>query len=130
MSAGLIHRSTTYSCDEVIERLKAATATQPMGVVAHINGQAAAARRGLDAACDQILEVFQPDFAVRVWAACKEAGLDIPIRFHVHADGGRTLVSYRPPSRVFAPYAHPELDRLGAELDPIFAAILERALSS
>jgi len=110
--------------------LKAAATELSMGVVAHIDGQANAAKRGLTVDCDQILEVFHPDFAVKVWAVDKAAGLDIPIRFHVYKNNHKTVVAYRSPSQVFAPYGHAELVRIGAELDGIFAAILDRALSA
>ena len=128
MTEGLMQTASPYGCDETVERLKAAAAAVPMGLVAHINGQANAAKKGLAVDCDQILEVFRPDLAVRVWAARKEAGLDIPLRLHIYVLGGRTMVAYRRPSRVFAPYGHPDLDVLGAELDAIFTGIIERAL--
>jgi len=130
MTAGLVRKTTTKGCDETIASLKAAIVELSMGIVAHINGQENAAKRGITVDCDQILEVFRPDFAVKVWAADRAAGLDIPIRIHVYALSGETIVAYRLPSQVFAPYGHPELARIGAELDGIFAAILERALSA
>ncbi len=130
MSEDLVQAASPYGCDETVEHLKAAVAAVPMGLVAHINGQANAARKGLTVDCDQILEIFRPDFAVRVWTARKEAGLDIPLRLHIYVRGGRTTVAYRRPSRVFAPYGHPDLDTLGAELDTLFAEIVARALDS
>ncbi len=130
MSEDLVQAVSPYGCDETVERLKAAVAVAPMGLVAHINGQANAAKKGLTVDCDQILEVFRPDFAVRVWVARKEAGLDIPLRLHIYVRGGGTIVAYRLPSRVLAPYDHPDLDALGAELDTLFAGIVERALAS
>jgi uncharacterized protein (DUF302 family) len=130
MSKDLVQAASPYDCDETVERLKAAVAAVPMGLVAHINGQANAAKKGLTVDCDQILEVFRPDFAVRVWTARKEAGLDIPLRLHIYVRDGRTTVTYRRPSRVFAPYGHPDLDTLGAELDTLFAEIVARALDS
>ncbi len=96
----------------------------PMGLVAHINGQANAAKRGLTVPADQILEVFRPDFAIRVWQADKTAGIDIPLRIHIYEAAGRTIVAFRTAREVFAPYANPALDAIAAELDPIFADIL------
>lgn len=115
------------SVDEVVERLKQAAAEASMGVVAHINGQANAARRGLVVAGDQILEVFRPDLAIRVWRAEKRAGIEIPVRIHVFKQGPETVVSCRPPSEIFAPYRNPELDLIGTELDPVFARIVAGA---
>ncbi|WP_298137296.1 DUF302 domain-containing protein [Acidiferrobacter sp.] len=127
MSKDIVQAVSPYGCDETVERLKAALAAGPLRLVAHINGQANAAKMGLSAECDQILEVFRPDLAVRVWAACKAAGIDIPLRLHIYATDNDTMVAYRRPSRVFAPYHHRDLDAMGAELDTLFAQIVERA---
>ena len=124
----LIQKTSSKSCDEVVAALKEAASALTMAVVAHINGQANAAKRGIEVDCDQILEIFRPDWAVKVWAADRAAGIDIPLRVHVYAQGGKTIAAYRPPSQVFAPYAHPELARLGVELDGIFSALFDQAL--
>ena len=107
-----------------VAKLQAAIAAFPMGLVSHIDGQANAARKGLSVTADQILEVFRPDFAVRVWQADKRAGLDIPVRIHVYAADGATHVACRLPSRIFKPYANAGLDAIGAELDAIFLQLL------
>jgi uncharacterized protein (DUF302 family) len=101
-----------------------------MRVVAHINGQANAAKMGKQVPADQILEVFRPDYAIRVWSACKPAGHDIPLRIHVYEDGDAVKVACRLPSDVFAPFGAPALDAIGAELDPIFERILARVEAS
>lgn len=44
-----------------------------------------------------------------------------------NADATSTL-TYRKPSAVFAAYSNAELDRMAAELDPIFARIAEAAV--
>ncbi|MDA8390294.1 MAG: DUF302 domain-containing protein [Gammaproteobacteria bacterium] len=122
----MITATCAQPADVVVERLKAAVGALSMALITHIDGQANAARKGLRAGPDQILEVFRPDFAVRVWAADKRAGLDIPIRYHVYEQDGVTHMSYRAPSAIFAPYANPELDALARELDVIFAEIFAR----
>lgn len=125
----LIQKTSTKPCDDLVGALKEAVSERGLAVVAHINGQANAAKRGLNVDCDQILEVFRPDLAVKVWAADKAAGIEIPLRIHVYAKGGTTIASYRRPSAVFASYSHPGLTELGVELDGIFAAIFDRALT-
>jgi uncharacterized protein (DUF302 family) len=110
--------------DTAAAKLSEAVAAVPMGLVAHINGQANAAKRGLTVPADQILEVFRPDFAIRVWQADKRAGIDIPLRIHVYEAAGKTHVAMRSPATVFAPYGNAELDKLAAELAPIFDNIL------
>ncbi|MEJ2361899.1 MAG: DUF302 domain-containing protein [Gammaproteobacteria bacterium] len=96
-----------------------------MRLVAHINGQANAAKIGRDVPPDQILEVFRPDFAVRVWEACKPAGMDIPLRIHIYEDSaGNVIVAYRTAVETFAAYENPALTAIGKELDAIFVNIL------
>lgn len=95
-----------------------------MGLVAHANGQANCAKKGISVPADQVLEVFRPDFAVKVWAADKAAGIDIPLRIHLYEADGRSWVAHRPASVVFQPYANPQLDGLGGELDVIFNQLL------
>jgi len=120
----MIRFAVSLSVDEAAEKLSAAIAAYPMGLVAHINGQANCAKKGVTVPADQILEVFRPDYAVKVWAAEKSAGFDIPLRIHLYEANGRTWVAHRPASTVFQPYANPALDALGCELDAIFNQLL------
>ncbi len=111
--------------DEVVAALKATIEGANMRIVSHINGQANAAKIGKNVPADQILEVFRPDFAVRVWAAYKPAGLDIPLRIHVYEDEDKhTVVQYRTAKTVFAPYQSSGLNMIAEELDTIFETIL------
>jgi uncharacterized protein (DUF302 family) len=116
--------TTTLSTDEAIEKLLYGVEAEGMRVVAHINGQANAAKIGKTVPADQILEIFRPDFAIRVWEACKPAGHDIPLRIHVYEEGDATKVACRMPTEVFSPYESESLVTLGEELDGIFGNIL------
>lgn len=116
--------TSKLTADQAVERLTAAVAEVNLRVVAHINGQANAAKMGKTVPADQILEIFRPDFAVRVWAACKAAGHDIPLRIHVYEEGDQTRVACRMPSETFQPFASAGLDAIAAELDPLFEQIL------
>lgn len=120
----MITFSVSLDVDSTTAKLTEAILAVPMGLVAHINGQANAAKRGLTVPSDQILEVFRPDFAVRVWQADKRAGIDIPLRIHVYEADGKTRVAMRRPGTVFAPYNNAQLDQIAAELQPIFDKIL------
>ena len=115
---------STLSADESIAKLLEGVEAANMRVVAHINGQANAAKIGKEVPADQILEIFRPDFAIRVWSACKAAGHDIPLRIHVYDEGGKTHIACRLPSDVFAPYASQPLMEVAQELDTIFNTIL------
>ena len=116
---------------KVAEALEKAVAEHKMALVCHANAQKGAAGRGVTIKGNQVLMVFRNDFAVRLLAALPQAGFEAPIRIYVYenADGTAT-VSYAPPSAVFAPYKHPEVKAVAAELDPIFKAIVDAALAA
>lgn len=115
----------TESADDIASTLIDSIVENKMRVVAHIDGQANAAKLGRTVPADQILEVFRPDFAIRVWQACKPAGIEIPLRIHIYENSaGKTSVAYRTACETFAPYASAELTAIGKELDAIFATIL------
>lgn len=120
----MIRFAVSLSVDEAAEKLIAAIAAYPMGLVAHADGQANCAKKGIAVPADQVLEVFRPDYAVRVWAADKAAGIDIPLRIHLYEADARTWVAHRPASEVFKPHVNPQLDVLGGELDAIFDQLL------
>jgi uncharacterized protein (DUF302 family) len=115
------------SAEDTVAALTSGIEAENMRIVAHINGQANAAKLGKEVPADQILEVFRPDYAIRVWQACKPAGHDIPLRIHVYEDGDDVMVACRMPSEVFAPFGSAELDAIGTELDAIFDNILAKA---
>lgn len=116
--------AVNLSVDEAAEKLLAAVAAYPMGLVAHANGQANCAKKGMTVPADQVLEIFRPDYAVKVWTADKAAGIDIPLRIHLYEADGRNWVAYRPAADVFKPYANAQLDALAVELDAIFTQLL------
>ncbi len=120
----MIRFTVNLDVDSAIARLGEAVLAAPMGIVAHINGQANASKRGLVVPPDQILEIFRPDFAVRVWQADKRAGIDIPLRIHVYDQAGKTYVAMRSPAIVFACYDNAALNTLADELAPILDQIL------
>jgi uncharacterized protein (DUF302 family) len=120
----MIRFAVSLPVAEAAEKLVAAIAAFPMGLVAHADGQANCAKKGIAVPADQVLEVFRPDYAIKVWAADKVAGIDIPLRIHLYEADGRTWVAHRPASEVFKPYVNPQLDVLGSELDVIFNQLL------
>jgi uncharacterized protein (DUF302 family) len=116
--------TVSLDADAAAAKLIEAAQAVPMGVLAHINGQANCAKKGIAVPADQILEMFRPDFAIRVWKAHKPAGIDIPLRIHLYAADGGTVVNYRTAGEAFAPYASPALDAIAADIDPMFNGIL------
>jgi uncharacterized protein (DUF302 family) len=119
----VISQSFDLPVDEVVKTLVESIAAAPLALVAHINGQANAAKRGLSVPPDQILEVFRPDLAVRVWEADKRAGIEIPLRIHVYESAGRAVVSHRPPSEIFGRYDNAALNEISRDLAPLFERV-------
>jgi uncharacterized protein (DUF302 family) len=116
---------------KVAAALEQAVTDQKMGLVCHANAQRAAAGRGVTIKGNQVLMVFRNDFAVRLLNADPAAGFEAPIRIYVYENvDGTTTISYLPPSAVFAGYPNPEVQKVAAELDPIFKAIVDQALST
>lgn len=128
---GRITATSRAPFPKVVEALEKAVVDHKMALVCHANAQKGAAGRGVTIKGNQVLMVFRNDFAVRLLAAEPQAGFEAPIRIYIHenADGTAT-VSYVPPSAVFAPYKHPEVKAVAAELDPIFKAIVDGALAA
>ena len=116
---------------KVVEALEQAITEQKMALVCHANAQAGAAGRGVTIKGNQVLMVFRNDFAVRLLAADPAAGFEAPIRIYLYEnpDGTATL-TYLSPSAVFSRYAHPEVKKVAAELDPIFKSIADKALTA
>jgi uncharacterized protein (DUF302 family) len=116
---------------KVATALEQAVTDHKMALVCHANAQRGAAGRGVSIKGNQVLMVFRNDFAVRLLAADPAAGFEAPIRIYLYenADGTATL-SYVPPSVVFAGYRNAEVQKIAAELDPIFKAIVDQALST
>ncbi len=127
-------RITTVSrapFQKVAAALEQAIAEQKMALVCHANAQRGAAARGVTIKGNQVLMVFRNDFAVRLLAADPKAGFEAPIRIYLYENpDGTATITYLPPSVVFAPYRHPEVQAVAAELDPIFKTIVDRALAT
>lgn len=108
-----------------VEKLLASVEATNMRMVSHIDGQKNAEKIGKIVPADQILEIFRPDYAVRVWGACKAAGIEIPLRIHVYEDtSGQVYVSHIPASELFSKYQVSALNEIAEELDQIFSQIL------
>jgi uncharacterized protein (DUF302 family) len=115
---------TAHKFDALIERVERAVERHGLGVVARASASRGAAARGVKIPGNAVIMAFRNDLAVRMLEASVAAGIEAPLRLYVteNADGTATL-TYRLPSAVFAPYRHPELDRLAVELDVLFARI-------
>lgn len=127
---GRVSATSRAPFPKVAEALEKAVIDHKMALVCHANAQRGAAGRSVTIKGNQVLMLFRNDFAVRLLAADPQAGFEAPIRIYIYENGdGTATVSYVPPSAVFAPYKHPEVRAVAAELDPIFKAIVDAALA-
>lgn len=115
----------------VAAALEQAIADQRMGLVCHANAQQGATARGVKIPGNQVFLVFRNDFAVRLINADPRAAFEAPIRIYLYEnrDGSSTL-TYAKPSELLRAYAHPEVAKVGAELDPIFEKIAAQAVAA
>lgn len=121
---------TSYGYEELIDRIKAAASANKMGIVTQAGPTGAAANRGITIPGNRVIGVFNNVFAVKMLTASEAAMIEAPVRFYIteQPDGTATL-SYKTPGFVFAPYEgdSPDVAKLAAELDVIFAAIAKKA---
>ncbi len=120
--------ATPYGYSVLIDRLEKAIKANKMGLVSRASASRGAAKRGVSILGNEVLMVFRNDYAVRMLEASVAAGFEAPLRLYVveNVDHTATII-YRKPSALFAPYHNAEIDKMAAELDPIFARIVADA---
>lgn len=125
---GVVEVETGLGFDALYDNVVAAVSTHDMIVIARPSASRAAAQRGVDIPGNAVIEVYRNDFAVRMLEASVPAGIEAPLRLYLteNADG-TTLLTYRQPTAVFAPYGSAELDAMAAELDEVIVAIVASA---
>ncbi|TAK41514.1 MAG: DUF302 domain-containing protein [Betaproteobacteria bacterium] len=126
--SGMRVLATQHSFERLLGRVEQAVEKNRLGVIATASASRGAAARGVRIPGNAVVMVFRNDLAVRLLAASVPAGIEAPLRLYVTANADRTAtLSYRAPSAVFAPYRHPEIERLAHELDPLMEQIAKDA---
>ena len=129
---GWVVHPTSMTYKDLVARMKPAIKSQKMGLVTQAGPTGAAKNRGITIPGSRVFGVFNNKFAVRAINTSISAMIEAPVRMYVtgNPDGTATL-SYKTPTHVFSPYfneAGPELEKIAAELDVIFAAIAAEAI--
>ena len=119
---------TNLTIDEFMPRLKSAIAAHNMGVVAEACADCGARQIGVEIAGNRVVMIYHPRFAVRMLEASIAAGIEAPLRLYVTEQIDGAQLSYRLPSKTFAPYGVADLDAMASELDGIFENIVADAL--
>ncbi len=124
---------TQFAYPVLVDRLAAAIKAEKMGLVTQASASDGARGQGIEIPGNRVLGVYRNDFARRMLEASLAAGIEAPIRFYVtEDDAGSATLSYKTPGHVFAPYMEEggaDLRALADELDAIFEAIVERAIT-
>ena len=115
--------------DAFIKNLTAAIKANKMGIVGNACATCGAKRIGVTIPGNRVIMIFNPHFAVRMLKASEAAGIEAPVRLYVtEHPNGKARLTYRLPSHLFGAYKVPALDKMGKELDAIFARIVKQAL--
>ncbi|MEO0369909.1 MAG: DUF302 domain-containing protein [Pseudomonadota bacterium] len=127
---GWVVIATQQAHADLVASTRAAIKANGLIVVTQAGPTKAAAARGIEIPGNTVIGAFNNDFAVRLLQLSTPAMIEAPIRFYVteNADGTATL-SYKTPSFVLSPYAEDGVVNIAAELDAIFDAISEQAVS-
>ncbi len=111
-----------------IEKLTAAIKANKMGIVGNACATCGAKKIGVTIPGNRVIMIFNPHFAVRMLKASEASGIEAPVRLYVtEQPDGKARLTYRLPSHLFGAYKVPALDKMGKELDAIFARIVKQA---
>jgi uncharacterized protein (DUF302 family) len=124
---GTVSWQTDYSVRDLVTRLQRAAEANGLTVVA----TAGATARDGGAPANQVLLLTRNEDAIKVVQADTLAGMEMPIRIFV-LEGAKhhASVIYRTPSSIFALYDNPKLDALAADLDQVFAKLVDDAIGA
>ena len=129
---GWVIEPTGHDYAELVERVDAAVAKSPLNVVTRASATVGAKSLGQKIPGNIVVDVFAPQFAIRLLDVSVAAGIEAPLRLYIteNTDGTATL-SYKTASHVFAPYAAEGgqmLSALATELDTTLEQIAEQAI--
>ena len=122
---------TTHTFAELVDRVKAATKANGMGVVTQAGPTGAAKNRGITIPGNRVIGVFNNKFAVDMLGVSENAMIEAPVRMYVTEEpDGTAVLSYKTPSHVFAPYASDgaAVMEIAGKLDAKFEEIAAEAV--
>ncbi len=115
--------SSPHSVKDTTDRAEAAIKRRSITIFARVDHGAGAREAGLDLADEQLLIFGDPKAGTLLMQVNPTIGYELPLRLLVWDAGGRTMIGYRPPVAVAAPYAvateMPVLERMRELLDAL-----------
>jgi uncharacterized protein (DUF302 family) len=118
-----VDRVSAQNFQTTVKQLETALQSRGFMIVARADHQNMLRMVGANTKGALTIEFGKPDMMKMHLPAHPEIGLEMPMRIYVweRADG-KTVVSYRRPSAVFAAYG-PDLKMMGDMMDPMFGEI-------
>jgi uncharacterized protein (DUF302 family) len=110
----IVTKLSPWSVDETVSRLSAVVAARGMKLFAIVDHSGEAEAGGLELRNTKLVIFGSPQSGTPVMQAAPIAGLDLPLKVLIWADGHETKLSYTAPEELAARYGlSPELaDRL------------------
>ena len=108
---------------ETVDLLRKAVEENGLKVVSAIDAQQNLKKIGIQSGGNQILEVFNPRLAAKVFEKDLRGGIVPPLRIYIYEDKGRTHVTAQNASALFSGYN--ELEDLGKRVDEMLLSILK-----
>lgn len=121
----LVEVQSTKSFDDAAAGIRDGLKARKMAIIRQIHFHDMLAAVNVDSERAVTYETFHPRFGKVIYANDKSAFIELPLRIHLRETDGGVVVRYRRPSTILAPYQG--LADLGAELDQIFADVVDRA---
>jgi uncharacterized protein (DUF302 family) len=101
----LITKSSPWSVEESVSRLRAVVTAKGMKVFAVVDHSGEAEAAGLELRDTKLVVFGSPLAGTPVMEAAPLAALDLPLKVLVWADGGQTRLSYTAPEALAARYS-------------------------
>lgn len=125
--ARVVTKVSPWSVADTVARLRAAIAARGMKLFAVIDHSGEAETAGLELRNTKLVMFGSPQAGTPIMAAAPLAGLDLPLKVLVWADGYRTKVSYASPHALAARYSlDDELAGRLASIEAIANAAIEK----
>jgi uncharacterized protein (DUF302 family) len=113
----IVRVQASGSVPQVVAKLKKMVAGNGMMVMGSLNQGQVLSMTGLHVESETLF-VGNPQVGKKLFTADPGVGLVVPIRVNIYRDaGGRTMVSYLPPSVLLKQYGNQQIDAVAEQLD-------------
>ena len=101
---GIIDKPSSHSVDQTVEKLKTILQAKGVTLFGVVDHSGEANKAGLELRDTKLVIFGSPQAGTPLMAAAPLAGLDLPLKVLIWADGDRTMLSYTAPATLAARY--------------------------